>query len=82
MLKTTNEFVGKTVAIAGRLTSYTIGGLKLKLDSLGAIVVSTVTRKTNYLIVGTNPGKAYEKAENLGIRIRTEAEFDEMLEQK
>lgn len=80
MGKTGNEFSGKTVAIAGQLAIYTFGGLKLKLESLGAIVVPTVTRKTKYLIVGANPGKAYEKAEMLGVHIRTEAEFDEMLE--
>ena len=82
MQKTTNEFAGKNVAIAGRLTSCTSDWLELKLYSLDAIVVPTVTRKTDYLIVGANPGKAFEKAERLGVRIRTEAEFNEMLEQQ
>jgi len=50
------------------------------LDSLGANVVSSVSKKLDYLIVGTEPGSKLEKAQNLGIRIIYEDELISLLE--
>jgi len=71
---------GKTVVATGKLTNYTREGIQMKLLSLGAKPSESVTRNTNYLIVGEKAGSKLTKAQNLGIRILTEDEFEEMLE--
>lgn len=74
-----NPFAGKTVVATGKLENYTRDGIQNKLLSLGAIPASSVTKKTDYLIVGENAGSKLAKATSLGIRTLTEAEFEAML---
>lgn len=40
---------------------------------------SSVSKKTNYVVVGTDPGSKYEKAKSLGIEILDEAHFEKLL---
>jgi DNA ligase (NAD+) len=47
--------------------------------SLGARTASSVSSKTDYLVVGSDPGSKYERAVELGIKILTEDEFIAML---
>ena len=47
-----------------------------QLKKLNCFIETSVTRKTDYVIVGNNPGSQADKAGNLGIRIRTEEEFE------
>jgi len=49
--------------------------VKEKILTLGGKVNETLSSKTNYLIVGENPGSKYEKAKKLGIKIINEREF-------
>ncbi len=74
-----NPFNGKTVVATGKLTNYTRDGIQNKLLSLGASPASSVTKKTDYLIVGENAGSKLTKAQQLGIRTLTEEEFEAML---
>lgn len=74
-----NPFAGKTVVATGKLEGYTRDGIQSKLISLGATPGSSVTKKTDYLIVGEKAGSKLTKAEKLGIRTLTEQEFEEML---
>ena len=53
--------------------------LKEKLQNLGARVSSSVSVKTDYVIVGSKPGSKYQKAQNLGIKILKESEILEIL---
>ncbi len=46
---------------------------------MGARVVSSVSSKTDYVVVGENPGSKYEKAKELGIKTITEEEFGELI---
>ncbi|MDE5067593.1 hypothetical protein OZD63_06025, partial [Wolbachia endosymbiont of Drosophila leontia] len=46
---------------------------------LGAIVNSSVSNKTDFLIVGEKPGSKYHKALKLGIKILTEEEFNKLI---
>lgn len=76
---TANPFVGKTVVATGKLQNYTRDGIQMKLLSLGANPASSVTKKTDYLIVGEKAGSKLTKARQLGIRTLTEEEFEAML---
>ena len=74
-----NPFAGKTVVATGKLENYTRDGIQNKLLSLGAIPASSVTKKTDFVIVGENAGSKLAKATSLGIRTLTEAEFEAMI---
>lgn len=71
----------KTVVATGKLQNYTRNGIQNKLLELGAIPASSVTKKTDYLIVGEKAGSKLTKAQNLGVRTLTEEEFEEMIAQ-
>ena len=80
-INTNNPFAGKTVVATGKLENYTRDGIQMKLLSLGANPASSVTKKTDYLIVGENAGSKLAKANSLGVKTLTEAEFEAMLAQ-
>lgn len=62
-----NPFSGKTVVLTGSLGSYERGALSELLESLGAKVTGSVSKKTDLVIVGQSPGSKYDKAVELGI---------------
>lgn len=79
-VKTTeNPFKDKTVVVTGSLKNYSRTEIKEKLESLGAKVSGSVSKKTHYVIVGEDPGSKYDKAKELNINILNEEEFDKLL---
>ena len=78
---TNNPFFGKTVVATGKLMNYTRDGIQAKLVSLGAKPASSVTKNTDFVIVGEKAGSKLTKAQQLGIPTLTESEFEQMLEQ-
>ncbi len=48
----------------------------------GGTVVSSVSKKTSYVVVGTDPGSKYEKAKELGVPILSEADFEKLIASK
>ncbi len=74
-----NPFAGKTVVATGKLEHYTRDGIQEKLISLGAHPSGTVSKKTDYLIVGEKAGSKLTKAQQLGVKTLTEQEFEDML---
>ena len=76
---TNNEFEGKTVVVTGTLENYSRAQIKEKLESLGAKVSSSVSKKTDYVIVGKEAGSKYEKAKLLKLNILSEIEFEDKL---
>ena len=75
-----NPFAGKTVVATGKLENYTRDGIQMKLLSLGAKPAGSVSKKTDYLIVGENAGSKLSKAQSLGVATLTEQQFLDMLE--
>ncbi len=69
---------GQSFVVTGTLENYSRSQAKKKLESLGARVVSSVSKKTDAVVVGSNPGSKYDKAQQLGIRIIGEDEFNEL----
>ena len=70
---------GKIVVATGKLEHYTRDGIQNKLLEIGAIPASSVTKKTNYLIVGEKAGSKLTKAQQLGVPTLTEEEFEALL---
>jgi len=73
---TENAFFGKTVVATGKLINYSRDGIQEKLLSLGAKPGGSVSKNTDFLIVGENAGSKLEKAQSLGVKTLTEAEFE------
>lgn len=74
-----NAFEGKTIVVTGSLQNYTRLSIKEKLESLGATVSGSVSKKTDYVIVGEDAGSKYDKAKELNLKILTEEDFESML---
>ena len=76
---TESVFNNKTVVATGSLKNYSRTEIKNKLESLGAKVSGSVSKKTDYVIAGEAAGSKYDKAVELGIKILTEEEFEKMI---
>lgn len=74
-----NPFAGKSIVATGKLENYTRDGIQEKIISLGAHPSSAVSKSTDYLIVGEKAGSKLAKAQQLGVKILTEQEFEDML---
>ena len=73
-------FSGKTVVITGTLTKWTREEAQDLLRRQGAIVTDSVSKKTDYLIVGADAGSKLTKAQKLGVPILNEAEFAQRIQ--
>lgn len=74
-----SPFMGKTVVATGTLENYSRTSIKEKLESLGAKVSGSVSKKTDFVIAGEAAGSKYEKAKSLGVTILSEEEFENMI---
>ena len=74
-----NVFESKTVVVTGTLVNYSRSSIKEKLETLGAKVAGSVSKKTDYVIAGEEAGSKLMKAQELGVTILSEAEFEEMI---
>jgi DNA ligase (NAD+) len=72
-------FTGKTVVITGSFDKYSRVELTDKFQKMGAKVASSVSKNTDYVIVGENAGSKYDKAVELGIDIITGEELNNLI---
>jgi DNA ligase (NAD+) len=70
-----SPLAGKRVVLTGTLSTMSREEAKAKLQSLGAKVMNSVSKNTDIVIVGENPGSKLEKARTLDISLMTEGEF-------
>lgn len=70
---------GLKFVVTGTLPNYSRKEIQEKIIELGGEVVSSVSKNTDYLLVGENPGSKEGKARSLGIKIIGEKEFEEMV---
>ena len=74
-----NEFAGKTLVVTGTLQNYSRTSIKDKLESLGSKVSGSVSKNTDYVIAGEEAGSKLKKALELGVKVLSEEEFEEMI---
>lgn len=73
------RFAGKTFVLTGTLEKYSRDEAKKIIESFGGKASSSVSKKTSYVLAGEEAGSKLTKAQNLGITIITEDEFENMI---
>lgn len=73
--------VGLEFVLTGKLETFSRSEAEAKIKALGGKAGSDVTKKTSYVVTGTDPGSKLAKAEKLGIKTLSEAEFLDLLDQ-
>jgi DNA ligase (NAD+) len=73
---------GKTFVFTGGLAHRSREDAGALVVERGGKVASTVSKKTDYVVVGTDPGSKYDKAKELGVKILDEAGFEKLLSLK
>ena len=64
-----------TFVVTGTLTGFTRDGIKEFIQSNGGKVTGSVSKNTDYLVLGENPGSKLDKAQELGVKIIGEEEL-------
>ena len=75
------EFANKTFVITGTLTNYTRDEMKSIIENFGGHTSESVSKKTDVVIVGDNPGSKYDKAQKLGITIWDDDYINQIMEE-
>ena len=73
------RFAGKTFVLTGKLENYTRDEAARLIEERGGRVSSSVSKNTNYVIAGTDAGSKLTKAENLGVTLLDESQFQTMV---
>lgn len=73
-----SPLAGKTVVFTGSLETMTRSEAKAKAQSAGAKVAGSVSKKTDYVVLGADAGSKAQKAAELGITVLSESEFTEL----
>jgi DNA ligase (NAD+) len=76
------KFAGKSFVFTGGLTNRSREEAGELVLQHGGKVSGSVSKKTDYVVVGTDPGSKHDKAKELGVHILTESEFEKLLGQK
>ncbi|MDI6755925.1 MAG: NAD-dependent DNA ligase LigA, partial [Thermodesulfobacteriota bacterium] len=76
---TLRKLEGKIFVFTGTLKTLSREEAESRVESLGGQASSSVSKKTDFLVAGEDPGSKYEKAKNLGVNILTEDEFLKMI---
>ncbi len=75
----TGVFSGKTFVLTGSLTTFTRDDAREAIHARGGTVSSSVSKSTDYVVVGNDPGSKYQKAQSLGVPVLTEEELIALL---
>jgi DNA ligase (NAD+) len=74
-----HAFASKTFVLTGSLEHYTRLGAASLIKERGGKVIGSVSKKTDYILAGAEPGSKLEKGLTLGVKVLTEQEFVQML---
>jgi len=73
------DFTGKTYVITGKLKNYSRESAREIIENYGGRVTASVSRSTDFVLVGEDAGSKLEMAGKLGIKIISEKEFEDMM---
>ena len=79
-IKSEGKFKGRQFVLTGTLTQFTREEAKEKIEYLGGRVTSTISKKTDYMVVGTSAGSKLKKAEKLGIMLLDEDALKKLID--
>ena len=79
MPTSTTPFTGKTVVVTGKLEQHSRTEAEAVIARMGGKPSGSITKSTDYLVVGEKPGSKLTKANQLGVPVVTDEEFREML---
>jgi DNA ligase (NAD+) len=74
--------LGSSFVVTGSLTQWSRNEVEAMIKRLGGAVGSSVTKKTNYLVAGENPGSKLSKAQEYGTTVLDEDGFKALLSEK
>ena len=74
-----SKFSGKTVVLTGTLSAFSREEAKQKIEQLGGRVASSVSSRTDFVVLGADAGSKYDKAKKLGVRTIDEDEFSKLI---
>jgi DNA ligase (NAD+) len=75
----TGPLQGLTLVLTGTLPNLSREEAKLRIEAAGGKVTGTVSKKTDYLVAGADPGSKFDKARQLGIKVVTEQELLDLI---
>ena len=82
LMSSDGSLSGKTFLFTGTLTAFKRNDAEAQVEALGGKILSGVSSKLNYLVVGADAGSKLEKAKKLGtVNILTESEFQQLIQQ-
>jgi len=70
---------GKKIVVTGTLDNYTRTEIKNIIQENGGEISSSVSKKTDYILAGENPGSKYNKGLSLGLKILSEKDFEKII---
>jgi len=79
VIRTDHAFSGKTFVLTGALQQYTRDQAEALIKERGGKVTGSVSKKTDFVLVGEDAGSKLEKAKELRIHVLSEQQFQEML---
>jgi DNA ligase (NAD+) len=77
--KATDIFANKTIVVTGSLENFTRSQIEKVVKNNGGKVGSSVSKNTSFVIAGKEPGSKLDKARQLGVKVISEKEFQELL---
>src|SRR6202011_4647199 len=76
------KFAGKSFVFTGGLANRSREEAGELVQQHGGKISGSVSKKTDYVVVGTDPGSKYDKAKDLGVPVLTESEFEKLVNSK
>lgn len=78
-VKTSGPLAGKAVVVTGSLEHFSRGEIEALVRKLGGHPSGNISKKTDFLVRGKEPGSKYDKAKELGVKILSEKEFEKLI---
>ncbi|MSX85087.1 MAG: NAD-dependent DNA ligase LigA, partial [Actinobacteria bacterium] len=78
--KLPQTLAGLTIVVTGSLINFTRDGVAEAITSRGGKSAASVSKNTDYLVVGDAPGSKFQKAQEIGVPVLDESRFKQLLE--